>query len=288
MEVGEREMNMKKDWTISIDEELYRRLEAKAETEGKSSEEVALELLTEWVGQWGVDYELYIVRPGDTLGGIARRLYGDSSKYTVIADYNGLGDPSLIQPGLVLRIPPLVEAPAPPPPSAPPIVLPTAPTWEELNVSWVPSPHYSERPDQDIWVIVVHATANSTLSGVIAWFQNPSAYLSAHYVIGKDGKIVQMVKDEKRAWHAGESEWKGEHDVNDFSIGIELVNLNDGVDPYPQEQYDSLVALCKYLVAKYNITAEDIVGHFEIAPRRKTDPRGLDMAKLRQDVAGTT
>jgi N-acetylmuramoyl-L-alanine amidase len=133
--------------------------------------------------------------------------------------------------------------------------------------------------------IVVHATANSTLIGVVSWFQNPTSYVSAHYVIGKDGKMVQMVKEKDRAWHAGKGEWRGVPNVNDYGLGIELVNLNDGQDPYPEAQYESLVKLCQALAHEYNISTEDIVGHYHVSPGCKTDPRGLDISKLRQDVA---
>jgi N-acetylmuramoyl-L-alanine amidase len=94
-----------------------------------------------------------------------------------------------------------------------------------------------------------------------------------------------MVKDEDRAWHAGKSEWRGVPNVNDYSLGIELVNLNDGQDPYPEAQYRSLVKLCQALTHKYSIPTEDIVGHYHVSPGRKTDPRGLDINKLRHEVA---
>ena len=96
---------------------------------------------------------------------------------------------------------------------------------------------------------------------------------------------MQMVQDELRGWHAGKSTWKGVPDTNDYSIGIELVNKNDGIDPYPSAQYQVLVALCKMLVAKHGIKVEDIMGHKDISHSGKTDPAGFDMAQLRRDVA---
>ena len=120
---------------------------------------------------------------------------------------------------------------------------------------------------------------------MIKWFLNPQSFVSAHYNVGKDGKIAQMVQEELRAWHAGKSVWKGNYNVNDFSVGIELVNKNDGVDPYPEAQYKVLVTLCKQLVSKYGIRVEDIVGHKEISLSGKTDPAGFDIVQLRKDVA---
>jgi len=305
------------DVTISIrvDDDLYERAKVRAQGQGHTVESILTKLLTDWVGPPPIQplvpppkpvpepkpaYQTYTVKAGDTLGKIAKEFYGDATKYPIIAEYNGLEDPSRIFIGQVLRIPPLTpptpEPPTPPTPVEPPTLEepipgppPTPvepPTLEDLNIPWVPSRHFNERLDPDnITTIVVHATANSTLIGVLSWFQNPTAYVSAHYVIGKDGRIVQMVKGEDRAWHAGKSEWRGVPNVNDYGLGIELVNLNDGQDPYPEAQYQSLVKLCQALVHKYNISMEDIVGHYQISPGRKTDPRGLDLSKLREDVA---
>jgi len=262
---------------IRVDNDLYERAKVRAQGQGHTVESILAKLLTDWVGpppEPEPAYQTYTVKAGDTLSKIAKEFYGDATKYPIIAECNGLEDPSRISIGQVLRIPALT----------PPTVEP--PTWEDLDISWIPSPNSNERPDPDnITTIVVHATANSTLIDVISWFQNPTAYLSAHYVIGKDGKMVQMVKDEDRAWHAGKSEWRGVPNVNDYGLGIELVNLNDGQDPYPEAQYQSLVKLCQALAHKYNISTEDIVGHYQVSPGRKTDPQGLDINKLRQDVA---
>ncbi len=285
--------------SIRVDDDLYERAKLRAQGQGHTVESILTKLLTDWVGPPPVQppvpspeptYQIYTVKAGDTLSKIAKEFYGDPTKYPIIAEYNGLEDPSLIVIGQVLRIPPLTPpTPEPPPtpvepPPEPPAELP--PTLEDLDIPWIPSPNFNERPDPDnITTIVVHATANSTLTGVISWFQNPTAYVSAHYVIGKDGKMVQMVRDQDRAWHAGRSEWRGVPNVNDYGLGIELVNLNDGQDPYPEAQYESLVKLCQAIAHKYNIPMEDIVGHYQVSPGRKTDPRGLDMNKLRQDVA---
>jgi N-acetyl-anhydromuramyl-L-alanine amidase AmpD len=152
----------------------------------------------------------------------------------------------------------------------------------------VGSPNFNNRrrPD-DITGIVIHSTANSSLDRVVDWFNNPSAQVSAHYTIGKDGQIVQHVQDMHRAWHAGRSVWKGREGCNDYTLGIELVNLNDGNDTYPEAQHRANVALCVYLVDKYNISPDDIMGHLDIAlpPGRKSDPRGYSLDRLRKEVA---
>jgi len=176
-------------------------------------------------------------------------------------------------------------------PSAPEPVAPAPPVSgppAKPSIRWVGSPNFNNRrrPD-DITAIVIHATANSSLERVVEWFNNPNAQVSAHYTIGKDGKIVQHVQDMHRAWHAGRSIWKGRKSCNDYALGIELVNLNDGQDPFPEAQHRANVELCAYLANKYKISPDDIMGHLDVAipPGRKSDPRGYDLNRLRREVA---
>jgi N-acetyl-anhydromuramyl-L-alanine amidase AmpD len=150
---------------------------------------------------------------------------------------------------------------------------------------FVGSPNYNRRPQGEISAIVIHATANSTLQGVIAWFNNPQAQASAHYTIDKDGTLVQHVQDSNRAWHAGVSSWQGRENLNDWSIGIELVNLNNGQDPFPESQHQANLNLVAHLASKYNVRPEFILAHYDVSPGRKTDPKGYDMDRLRWEVA---
>jgi AmpD protein len=92
--------------------------------------------------------------------------------------------------------------------------------------------------------------------------------VSAHYLIRRDGALIQYVDPDKRAWHAGESSWKGRSRCNDFSIGVELEGADDV--PFAEPQYESLARLTRELQARYG--ALDIAGHSDIAPGRKTDP----------------
>jgi N-acetylmuramoyl-L-alanine amidase len=94
--------------------------------------------------------------------------------------------------------------------------------------------------------------------------------VSSHYVINKDGKTYQLVGDIYRAWHAGQSSWKGEEALNNSSIGIELVN--SGKEEFAKDQYESLISLCRSLSYKYNIPRENFLAHSDIAPSRKIDP----------------
>jgi N-acetylmuramoyl-L-alanine amidase len=104
-------------------------------------------------------------------------------------------------------------------------------------------------------------------------FCDPSFEVSAHYLVGKDGEITQLVEEDKRAWHAGESSWKGQTDINSRSIGIELVN--NGEEPFPTEQIAALKILLKEIMARHAIARDSVLGHSDIAPTRKKDPGAL-------------
>jgi N-acetylmuramoyl-L-alanine amidase len=149
---------------------------------------------------------------------------------------------------------------------------------------WIHSPHFNERPAQyftEVDTVVVHSTVSSTLSGTTRWFTMPEARVSAHFTIDKDGSIVQHVSTFDRAWHAGMSrDPLGRTGVNDFSIGIELVNLNDGKDPYPDEQVEVLGFLIAHLKRRFPI--KQLVSHEIIATPagRKSDPKGFPWERL--------
>lgn len=262
--------------TVNLDSALIEQARERAKLASWTLSRLIESTLSEWVEAHAAQDGRYVVRAGDSLAQIAVRFYGNARLYTVIAKVNGVTDPRLLRVGQVLRIPSLGM------PSSGPEVPPPP----QGEVEFIQSPHYDSRPPGTaIWAIVVHATANSSLGGVISWFRDPVSEVSAHYNIGKDGRVVQMVRDEQRAWHAGQSAWKGVLDVNDFSIGIELVNKNDGQDPYPDAQYRALVALCKRLVARYEHRIGDIVGHKDISLSGRDDPVGFDLERLRRDVA---
>jgi N-acetyl-anhydromuramyl-L-alanine amidase AmpD len=88
-----------------------------------------------------------------------------------------------------------------------------------------------------------------------------------------------------RAWHAGVSSWQGRSNLNDWSVGIELVNWNNGEDPFPEAQHQANADLTAHLCRKYNIQPEFILAHYDVSPGRKTDPKGYDMNRLRREVA---
>lgn len=146
------------------------------------------------------------------------------------------------------------------------------------------SPNQSPRT-QPIRCLVVHATAGGLVSS-LTWLCDPASRVSAHYVIAKTGAIYQLLPDAAVAWHAGRSAWRGQADVNAFSLGVELENANTGRDPYPPAQLDRLIDLVRVKLRVHAIPIENLVRHRDIAvPRgRKTDPAGLDWAGVRARV----
>lgn len=147
------------------------------------------------------------------------------------------------------------------------------------------SPNYRKvNKARKVTCVVIHATATSGLTSPLEWLCNPESKVSAHYLIDLNGDIYQLVEENDIAWHAGESEWGGQKSVNSFSIGIELVNANDGKMEYPAEQVESCLGLVKSICKDYAIGPKDVIGHFDIAPGRKTDPAGFKFDDFRMSL----
>lgn len=149
--------------------------------------------------------------------------------------------------------------------------------WVEpgyMKLVWIQSPNFGIRPEgYEIDTVVIHSTVIPTLEKTTEAFQRVESQVSAHYSIGKDGSIVQNVSTFDRAWHAGVSkDYFGRDNVNHFSVGIELVNLNDGKDPYPQAQIDALHAILVVLKRRFPI--KQLTSHEFVAKPygRKNDP----------------
>ena len=129
-------------------------------------------------------------------------------------------------------------------------------------------PFFDER-NAAIDTIIIHCNAFTAEQAVESFKQ---AEVSAHYLIGTDGKVYSLVDEDKRAWHAGKSYWRGREGLNHNSLGIEVCNLTLGQSPYNQKQVRAVLALCKKLMKKYHIKAQNVLGHSDIAPTRKPDP----------------
>jgi N-acetylmuramoyl-L-alanine amidase len=126
-------------------------------------------------------------------------------------------------------------------------------------------------------MLVLHYTGMESAEAALARLCDPAAKVSAHYVIGEDGVVTALVDEAVRAWHAGESFWRGETDINGRSIGIELVNPGHEFDyrDFPDPQMAALVRLAKEILARHPIPARNVVGHSDISPKRKRDPGEL-------------
>jgi N-acetylmuramoyl-L-alanine amidase len=138
--------------------------------------------------------------------------------------------------------------------------------------TWVPSPnHELRRPI----LIVLHATEQDSVQESLDTLRsrNGGGPVSAHYLIGRDGRRYQLVADSERAWHGGAGRWGTITDVNNASIGIELDN--DGSAPFPPEQIDSLLVLLDDLCTRLRIPRTQVIAHADMAPTRKVDPGKL-------------
>ncbi len=161
---------------------------------------------------------------------------------------------------------------------------------------WIASPNHDARPeDARVELLVVHSISlppgefgGEWITDLFLDRLHPGAHpyfaglaglrVSAHFLVRRDGEVIQYVPCELRAWHAGESSWKGRPRCNDFSVGIELEGTDYG--PFTDEQYDALAALARALFERYGQL--DLAGHSDIAPGRKTDPGPhFDWARLR-------
>ena len=149
-----------------------------------------------------------------------------------------------------------------------------------------PSPNHGERRDGlTPTLIVLHYTAMADAPAALERLCAPEFEVSAHYLIGKDGSLYQLVDEARRAWHAGGGDWRGEGDVNSRSIGIELDNRGD--EPFSAPLMQTLEALLPGIMTRWGIRPEGVIAHSDMAPTRKFDPgRRFDWARLaRQGLA---
>jgi len=139
-----------------------------------------------------------------------------------------------------------------------------------IPMRWQPSPNFDERR---VAFVVIHYTADDTAAVALRTLTSPAAKVSAHYLVARDGDIVQLVDERARAWHAGESRWGAVDDLNSASIGIELDN--DGRAPFPAPQIEALLRLLADLRLRHGFPPANVLGHADVAPTRKTDPGPL-------------
>ena len=139
-----------------------------------------------------------------------------------------------------------------------------------------PSPNWDER-DLPVSMVLLHYTGMPDAAGALERLCDAQAKVSAHYLIDELGTVTRLVDEDKRAWHAGRSYWRGITDVNSASLGIELVNPGHewGYRPFPEAQMESLIPLLADIIKRHDIPRANVVGHSDVAPARKQDPGEL-------------
>ena len=145
-----------------------------------------------------------------------------------------------------------------------------------MKITQSPSPNFDERT-LPISLLILHYTGMATGEAALERMCDADAKVSAHYMVEEDGRIFQLVDEDKRAWHAGVSEWQGETNINSNSIGIEIVNGGhdhpnaDGSLPsFPDVQINAVIVLAKDILKRHGPLT--VLGHSDIAPARKIDP----------------
>ncbi|RWX78495.1 N-acetylmuramoyl-L-alanine amidase [Neorhizobium lilium] len=143
------------------------------------------------------------------------------------------------------------------------------------GASVIPSPNHGDRlggrrPD----LILLHYTGMGTADQALAWLCNEESQVSSHYFVYEDGRLLQLVPEERRAWHAGKSFWAGEDDINSCSIGIEIANAGHpgGLPDFPEAQINAVAQLCRDCSERWSIAPERVLAHSDVAPVRKVDP----------------
>jgi N-acetylmuramoyl-L-alanine amidase len=151
-----------------------------------------------------------------------------------------------------------------------------------------PSPNHDSRDGHAVDILLMHYTGMKSGPEAIDRLRDPAARVSAHYVVEEDGRVFRLVPEDRRAWHAGASSWQGAGNINQRSIGIEIVNPGHefGYRPFPAAQMTAVRELSLGILARHRIAAQRVIGHSDVAPKRKEDPgeffdwRGLAAAGI--------
>ncbi|MBB4632900.1 N-acetylmuramoyl-L-alanine amidase [Sphingosinicella soli] len=139
-----------------------------------------------------------------------------------------------------------------------------------------PSPNHDVRA-LPVSIVVLHYTGMESATAALQRLTDAEAKVSSHYLIAEDGNVLRLVAEDRRAWHAGKSFWRGITDVNSASVGIEIVNPGHefGYRAFPEAQMDALVPLLADIVKRHGVRPGNVIGHSDIAPARKADPGEL-------------
>ncbi|MBP0615246.1 N-acetylmuramoyl-L-alanine amidase [Jiella sp. KSK16Y-1] len=138
-------------------------------------------------------------------------------------------------------------------------------------------------------MLILHYTGMGSGEGAVRWLADPASEVSCHYVVHEDGRVVQMVREAHRAWHAGQGSWQGVSDINSLSIGIEIVNPGHagGLPDFCETQLEAVIRLSADILARHTIPPERVLGHSDVAPARKQDPgEKFPWARLHREGVG--
>lgn len=141
-----------------------------------------------------------------------------------------------------------------------------------------PSPNHGPRPgDRPPDLLLLHYTGMRSGNEALERLTDPEAEVSAHYLVLEGGRVLQLVPERRRAWHAGAGAWAGDVDINSCSVGIEIAHPGHagGLPPYPPVQIEAVTRLCADIVRRNAIRPERVLGHSDVAPDRKEDPGEL-------------
>ncbi len=144
-----------------------------------------------------------------------------------------------------------------------------------LDADWRPAVNFEPRREGERpTILLMHYTGMESAERALHWLTTAESRVSCHYLVDEKGHITQMVHEEMRAWHAGESYWAGETDINSASIGIEIHNPGHGgnYSDFGENQMRAVETLSQDIIARHRIRRERVLGHSDVAPRRKTDP----------------
>jgi N-acetylmuramoyl-L-alanine amidase len=163
-----------------------------------------------------------------------------------------------------------------------------------LRMKGLPSPNFDDRPPgSPLDILILHYTGMPTAQAAIERLCDPAPptgrRVSSHYIVDEDGAILRLVEEDRRAWHAGASFWRGSSELNARSIGIEIVNPGHefGYRAFPVLQLAAVCDLCLSILSRHPIPARNVVGHSDVAPDRKQDPGELfDWEALAQNGVG--
>jgi N-acetylmuramoyl-L-alanine amidase len=158
-----------------------------------------------------------------------------------------------------------------------------------LHILDRPSPNQDDRQGVPIDMLILHYTGMRGAQEAIDRLRDPAARVSSHYVVDEDGSVLRLVPEERRAWHAGASYWRGRTDLNGCSLGVEIVNPGHewGYRDFPVLQLAVVCDLCLAILSRHAIPAWNIVAHSDVAPDRKEDPgEKFDWRGLAQNGVG--